>query len=111
MEVAVGGIHVNTTSAPGSTIIVHVCGDVDAQMDDELRHVVVDVIMRRQPGTVIIDLDHLTGLDSTTIGTLRAADTAAVDRDLTLFFRTSLSPLATQLDHNGIHDQRSSIDA
>lgn len=103
MEVAVGAIHVNTTGTAQSTVTMLINGDIDPATADHLRVTLVDVIMRRKPGRLVVDLDGVTALDSATIGTLHAAHATAEEFNLPLTFRTSRSPVYLQLDRDGIH--------
>ena len=102
-----GGIHVNTTGTERPTVTVRAYGEIDPSTADQLRHVLIDVIMHRKPDAFIIDLDGVTALDAATIGTLRAANVAAADVNLTVIFRTAGSPLAERFQDDGIHDTRS----
>jgi anti-anti-sigma factor len=97
-----GDIRVNATGIGRTTITVHLDGDIDHASTDDLRETLVDVIVRRKPDHLIIDLDGVTKLDAAAVGMLQAAQTTALDAGLTAIFRTSRSPLTDQLDSDGI---------
>jgi len=97
-----GDIRVNATGIGLTTITVHLDGDIDHTTTDDLRETLVEVIVRRKPHQLIIDLDGVTKLDAAAVGMLQAAQTTALDTGLTAIFRTSGSPLTDQLDSDGI---------
>ena len=100
--VAVGGIQVHPAGTHHTTTIVEVSGDIDANIANDLRGVLVHLIMLRKPSRIVVDLRGVTGLDSSAIGTLRAAHDVAQDVQVVLVFHTSGSPVAGQLDHDGV---------
>jgi stage II sporulation protein AA (anti-sigma F factor antagonist) len=107
MEVAMGTVQVKTTGTTQPTITVRIDGDIDHTTADHLRGALIDIIMRRRPHRVVVDLDGITALDSATIGTLRAAHATAEDVHLNLIVQTSQSTVRQQLDHDGIrHRER-----
>jgi anti-anti-sigma regulatory factor len=97
-----GGIQVNTTGTGEPTTTMRAYGEIDTEAATNLRHLLIDVIMRRRPRCLIIDLDGVTAVDPAAIGTLRAAHTTAQDMDLPVVFRTSGSPISAQLQEDGI---------
>jgi anti-anti-sigma regulatory factor len=100
-EVAMGGIHVNTTGTL-DVITMSAYGEIGTDNAADLRRLLVEVIMHRRPSRLIIDLDAVTAVDAAVIGTLRAAHATAQDMDLNIAFRTSGSPISEQLHNDGI---------
>lgn len=82
-------IAVNSTGPDDTCVTVRLTGDIDTAITHRLRHVLVDVIMRRRPARIVVDLRGVTTMDSAAIGTLRAAHQAAHDVHLTLDFHTT----------------------
>jgi anti-anti-sigma regulatory factor len=101
-----GGVQMNTTGPPRPVVTIHAYGDIDPATSDQLRHILVEVIMHHRPAAVIIDLEAAMTLDAATIGVLQAARTAAEDMNFALTFHTSRSALRDQLGEDGIHDGR-----
>ncbi len=99
-----GAIHMNTTGTPLSTVTIHAAGNIDATTAEQLRHALIDVIMRRRPTSFVVDLNAVTAIDAASIGTLRAAHSAAEDVNLRMVFRTARSPLSEQMRREGIND-------
>ena len=92
------GILVNETrTAAGSLVTVEVDGNAHVDMARELRSVLVEVILRRRPARIVIDLHAVASLDSAAIGTLNAAYDAACDVDLVLVIHGLAPALADQL--------------
>lgn len=78
----------------GSTVLLEVSGEVDADSVGELRDKVLSCLVRGRPAEVIVDLRRVTLLDSAALGTLvgchRAAEAAGarlVLRDPPAFVR------------------------
>jgi anti-anti-sigma factor len=92
------------SDARPAAVTVLVRGDMDAATGDDLRSVLVDVIMHRRPARFVIDLEGVTAVDSATIGLLHAARTTAEDVEVALEFRTAGSPVRGVLDRDGIRD-------
>ncbi len=91
------------TTAP--TITVRATGALDAT-SDQLRRVLVRMIMRGGPGRLVVDLDRVTGLVPLAIGVLQAALATAQDVNRPMVFHTAGSPLASPLRRYGIVDTR-----
>lgn len=96
---AVGALVITPIASepPGITIQLH--GDLDATVATELRRVLVDALLRRRLGCILIDLRAVTALDPWVIGTLQAASDMARDIHLPLAFETTGSPVADHLVH------------
>jgi anti-anti-sigma factor len=82
-----GRVPVNSTGPNNSLVTVHLYGDIDLATSGHLRTVLAEVIMQRKPARIVVDLCEVTALDSSAIGTLRAAYDAAHDVHRTLVFR------------------------
>jgi anti-anti-sigma factor len=62
-----------------STTTIELHGELDLNAADELRHTLVEAIMRNRPRHLTVDLGAVTFMDSTCIGTLVAAYQTACD--------------------------------
>jgi anti-anti-sigma factor len=81
VEVEVGGSVDNTLiethrTSDGS-VVVEIRGEIDVSSADRLRRVLVDAATQLRPPGVVVDLLHLTFIDSTGIGALVAGRNAA----------------------------------
>jgi anti-anti-sigma factor len=101
-EVAVD-IDVEIRELAGNVIVV-VAGDIDADAANGLRQALIQVIMRRRPERLVVDLSRVTDLDAVSIGALQAAQAAADVMNLTMLFHTAGSPEADRLSGYGVVD-------
>ena len=92
-----------TRSDTGTTTTVELRGDFDVGAADDLRHALVDTIMRHRPDHLVIDLRGVTFMDSTGIGTLVAAYQTACDLDVAFTVAGPSPFLARVLATSGLH--------
>ena len=97
-----GGILVKTTGTRKRTTTIALNGVVGGAATNQLRRTLVEVILRKRPNLLVIDLERVTGLDPEVVGVLRAAGAAASDAGVAARFSTRGSPLADDLDRDGI---------
>jgi anti-anti-sigma factor len=83
-------------------IMVRVSGDVDTPTTNDLRGILVNLIMIQRPSRIVVDLCAVTALDSSAVGMLRAARDVAEDVGRRLVFRTAGSLAAGHLDHDHV---------
>jgi stage II sporulation protein AA (anti-sigma F factor antagonist) len=84
-----------------TTIELH--GEFDLGTADDLRHALVETIMRSRPRHLAVDLGAVTFMDSTCIGTLVAAYHTACDVGVG-FSATGANPFLTRvLATSGLH--------
>jgi anti-anti-sigma factor len=84
-----------------TTIELH--GEFDVNTVDDLRHTLVEAIMRNRPCHLTVELGAVTFMDSTCIGTLVAAYHTACDVEIG-FSITGANPFLTHvLTTSGLH--------
>lgn len=93
----VGNTLINPVEYGRSTIVVRLSGDLDDSTVPGLRRTLIDVIMRRRPARIVIDVREVTEIDSVAIGTLRAACDMASDAHLVVGVRAGRSPVVDRL--------------
>nr|WP_240948348.1 STAS domain-containing protein [Planosporangium mesophilum] len=99
---SVAGTLINTRRTGDGTAVVEIHGEVDISCAPELWQILVDVAETR-PTQVMVELRHLTFIDSTGIGALVAGRNTA--RSLGIGFRVrNPSPfITTQLHQTGLY--------
>ena len=103
---------VEVSTKPGHTVIV-VRGEVDVFTSPRLRQVLFDPVLCSQP-KVVVDLDEVTFMDSTGIGTLVAARRWAASRDSEIALVCTEGPALRLLEIvslNRVFDVHESVDA
>jgi len=96
------GIQVHPVGMGRAEITVEVSGEVDTATTNDLRGILVNLIMFQKLPRIVVDLRGVTALDSSAIGMLRAAHDVAQDVHRTLVFHTRGSSAADQLDLDGV---------
>jgi anti-sigma B factor antagonist len=99
----VAGATIHTQQTNDGTIVVEVRGEVDLTSSDRLRHVLVDLANQRRPVRLVVDLLHVTFIDSTGIGALAAASNAARVVGVGFTLRNPSPFVLTQLRQTGLH--------
>jgi anti-anti-sigma factor len=84
------------------TVVVKLRGVVDERDTPRLRRVLVDLIMRRRPRQLVVDLTRATTVDPLAIGTLVAAHDAAPDMRVAFAVRRPNPSVAAQLVRAGL---------
>ncbi len=100
-----GGTLINTMHGPDGGVVVEVRGEVDLASADRLCGVLVDIATRLRPPHLVVDLLHVTFMDSTGIGALAAAAQAAGRHGVALTVRHPSPFVTTQLRTTGLYDQ------
>lgn len=90
-------IQITPDGSDAATVTVRLHGEVDVTGGNELRLALIDVIMRRRPSRLLIDVCAVTAIDPYVLGILRAARDIARDLSLPLAFAGEGSPVAAQL--------------
>jgi anti-anti-sigma factor len=83
--------------------IIELRGEFDVVAADDLRHALVEAIMRNRPRHLTIDLGAVTFMDSTCIGTLVAAYHTASDVEVGFTVSDARPFLAQVLATSGLH--------
>ncbi|HEV7900101.1 MAG TPA: STAS domain-containing protein [Planosporangium sp.] len=86
-----------------NTTTIELHGEFDVGAADELRHTLVEAIMRSRPRHLVVDLGAVTFMDSTCIGTLVAAYHTACDVEVDLTVTGANPFLARVLATSGLH--------
>jgi anti-anti-sigma factor len=68
---------INTRRSADGSVVVEVRGEIDFETSGRLRDILVDAASRLMPIRVVVDLLHVTFIDSTGIGALAAGRNAA----------------------------------
>jgi anti-anti-sigma factor len=72
-----GSAVINTSQSADGSVRVEVRGEIDVQTSDRLRDVLVRSATRLRPTRIVVDLLHVTFIDSSGIGALAAGFNAA----------------------------------
>jgi anti-sigma B factor antagonist len=98
------GALINTRRAPDGSVLVEVRGEVDVETSARLRNILVDTATRLMPTRIMVDLLHVTFIDSTGIGALAAGRNAAQRVRLGFAVRNPNAFVAAQLRQTGLYD-------
>jgi anti-anti-sigma factor len=96
---------VNTTRTAGGEVVVVVRGEVDAASSGRLRQTLVDVAGHERPVRLVVDMGHVTFIDSTGLGALAAGRNAALGVGSGFVVRNPSPFVAHQLRVVGMYDQ------
>jgi anti-sigma B factor antagonist len=86
------------------TAAVEVRGELDLSICDQLRRVLVDTATRLRPPVIVVDLLHVTFIDSTGIGALAAGHNAARRVGIKFTVRHPTEFVARQLRSMGLYE-------
>ena len=98
------GTLINTRRAPDGSLLVEVRGEIDLQASGRLRNILVDAATHQMPTRIMVDLLHVTFIDSTGIGALAAGRNAAQRVRLGFAVRNPNAFVAAQLRQTGLYD-------
>jgi anti-anti-sigma factor len=98
------GTLINTRRAPDGSLLVEVRGEIDLQTSSRLRDILVDAATHQMPTKIMVDLLHVTFIDSTGIGALAAGHNAAERMRLGFAVRNAYGFVAAQLRQTGLYD-------
>ncbi|MGC9665543.1 STAS domain-containing protein [Planosporangium sp. 12N6] len=91
-----------TRRAPDGSVLVEIRGEIDVQSSTRLRDILVDTATRLMPAQIMVDLRHVTFIDSTGIGALAAGRNAAYRRHVGFAVRNATGMVAAQLRQTGL---------
>jgi anti-anti-sigma factor len=100
------GSRIRLRDSRDAVISLELSGAIDEPSTSELQHVLVDLLLRRRPDRVVIDLRRTTFLDPTAVGVLLAAVDTADDVRVGLSLCNPSPHLANQLLGAGLPSQR-----
>lgn len=95
---------IQTSRLADGTAAVEVRGELDISLSDQLRQVLVDAANRLRPPRIVVDLRHVTFIDSTGIGALAAGRNAARSVGVELVVRHPTDFVARQLRSMGLYE-------
>lgn len=98
------GAFINTVQGPDGGVVVEIRGDIDLACADRLREVLLDIATHLRPTRVVVDLLHVTFIDSTGIGALVAGRTAAHSLGFPFTIRRPSSFVVAQLRQTGLYE-------
>jgi anti-anti-sigma factor len=98
------GALISTRRASDGSLLVEVRGEIDVETSSRLRATLVDAAARFMPTRIVVDLLHVTFIDSTGIGALAAGHNAAGRMRLGFVVRHPNAFVASQLRQTGLYD-------
>jgi anti-anti-sigma factor len=104
LEAMAGGPLINTLHGSDGGVVVEIRGEVDVASADRLRGILVDIASRLRPTTIVVDLLHVTFIDSTGIGALATGSNTAQRHGIRFTVRHPSPFVATQLRTTGLYD-------
>ena len=99
-----GNFTISTSLAADGSAVLHVRGEIDMATSTELLAAVVNEVTRRRPPKLVVDMLHVTFIDSNGLGTLLAARRAAQQFGTALVIRELSDFLQRQLRIAGVYD-------
>ncbi|OKI50435.1 STAS domain-containing protein [Micromonospora sp. CB01531] len=95
---------ISTSFAADGTTLLHVRGEIDVSTSAELLAAVVNEVNRRRPPKLVVNMLHVTFLDSTGLTTLLSAHRAAQQLGTALVVRELSAFVQKQLRVAGIYE-------
>lgn len=99
-----GNITISTSFPADGATVVSVRGEIDVSVCDELLRVLVGEVTRRRPPRLLVDMLHVTFVDSTGLTTLLAAYRAARGLGTSFVVRQPSAFVARQMRVAGTYD-------
>lgn len=99
-----GDAVVNRTVLPDGTVVVQLRGELDLAINEALRLLLVETATVVRPPAIVVDMLHVSFVDSTGIGALAAGYTAARNNGVTFTVRHLAPFIADQLRMTGLYD-------
>jgi anti-anti-sigma regulatory factor len=93
---------VDVTSRPDGSVVIRPHGHVNADVNAELRHALVEVIRHTRPARLILDLADVEELDPLNLGVLAAACLLGDDQQVLVFVDHCSTVLADELVAAGV---------
>ena len=99
-----GNFTISTSLTADGATTVHVRGDIDAAASEDLKAALLNEVTRRRPPSLVVDMLHVTFIDSTGLGALLTAQRAARGLGTSLVVREVSTFLERQLRIAGIYE-------
>ena len=99
-----GNFTISTSLAADGTSTIHVRGDIDIAASEDLKAALINEVTRRRPPSLVVDMLHVTFIDSTGLAALLAAQRAAQGLGTSLVVRQVSTFLERQLRMAGIYE-------
>jgi anti-anti-sigma factor len=103
-EARMGDAVVNRSVEPDGTVVVELRGELDLAINEGLRLLLVETASTVRPPRIIVDMLHVSFVDSTGIGALAAGYTAARTAGVDFSVRHLAPFIADQLRMTGLYD-------
>jgi anti-sigma B factor antagonist len=101
----VGEALVDRRIEPDGTVVIDLRGELDLAVEQALRQLMLDTVRQLRPPHLVIDMLHVSFVDSTGIGALVAGYKAAVAAGTSFRVRRLAPFVARQLKATGLHDR------
>jgi anti-sigma B factor antagonist len=101
----VGEALVNRRVEPDGTVLIDLRGEIDLTVEQALRDLLVDTVSQLQPTRIVIDMWHVSFVDSTGIAALVAGYKAAHAAGTSFTVRRLAPFAAKQLKVTGLYDR------
>jgi anti-anti-sigma factor len=101
---SVTGTLINKVQGTDGGVVVEIRGEIDMACADRLSGVLVTTATRQRPARVVVDLMHVTFIDSTGIGALVAGRNAAHALGIPFTVRRPSTFVVSQLRQTGLYD-------
>jgi len=95
---------INTLHGTDGSVLVEVRGEIDLLCAERLERIFVETATRRRPARIVVDLLHVTFIDSTGIGALVAGRNAAHALGIGFTVRQPDGFVAGQLRQTGLYE-------
>jgi anti-anti-sigma factor len=95
---------IHTQRATDGCVVVDIRGEIDVSSTDRLRQILVDTANRLRPTRIVVDLRHVTFIDSTGLSALAAGSNAARALGVGFTVRNPSPFVVTQLRQTGLYD-------
>ncbi|SCL18100.1 anti-anti-sigma regulatory factor, SpoIIAA [Micromonospora rhizosphaerae] len=99
-----GNLTISTSVLADGTTVVALRGEIDVSVCDALLSALVDEVTRRRPPRLVVDMLHVTFLDSTGLNTLLAAYRDARRLGISFVVRHPSEFVARQMRVAGTYD-------
>ena len=98
------GAHIQTSRTRGGDVLVEVRGEIDIDSATRLRDTLVEMATLYMPAWVVVDLLHVTFIDSTGLGALAAGRNAAQRLGVGFTVRHPSPFVVSQLRQTGLYN-------
>jgi anti-sigma B factor antagonist len=96
---------VNRTVEPDGTVVIDLRGEIDLAVEQGLRQLLLDTVSQLHPPRLVIDMLHVSFVDSTGIGALIAGYKAATAAGTSFTIRHLAPVVAKQLQATGLYSR------